>query len=187
MTRYLARLLAVTILLALSSAGGSLAHSSANTPLRTNADTLRAAAPDLTLHDATGATITLADFRGKVVLLDFWATWCAGCKREIPWFIEFEQKYRDRGLVAIGIAMDDEGWPLVKPYLVEHPISYPIVIGSADVAKRFQVTNMPVTLLIDRDGRIADQHVGVVDKEAWEQKIRELLQERTSAPARHVR
>jgi thiol-disulfide isomerase/thioredoxin len=187
MTRSLARLLSVTMLVALASAGASLAHSSANASLRPNADNVRAAAPDLTLHDATGAAITLSDYRGKVVLLDFWATWCAGCKREIPWFIEFDQQYRDRGLVAIGVAMDDEGWQIVKPYLVEHPIPYRIVIGNADVARRFQVTSMPVTLLIDRDGRIADQHVGVVDKDAWEHKIRDLLQERTSAPARHVR
>jgi thiol-disulfide isomerase/thioredoxin len=121
------------------------------------------------------------------VLLDFWATWCAGCKREIPWFIEFDQKYRGRGLVTIGVAMDEEGWPLVKPYLVTHPIPYHIVIGNADLAQRFHVTNMPVTLLIDRDGRIADQHVGVVDKDAWELEIQELLQERRGAPARGVR
>jgi cytochrome c biogenesis protein CcmG/thiol:disulfide interchange protein DsbE len=132
-----------------------------------------------------GRTVRLARAEGRQWPDTYLAcSWCTGCKREIPWFIEFDRKYGGRGLITIGVAMDDEGWPLVKPYLVEHPIPYHIVIGSVRVAERFKVTNMPVTLLIDREGRIAEQHVGVVDKDAWEHKIQELLQERTNAPGR---
>jgi peroxiredoxin len=138
----------------------------------------RKPAPDFVLRDAKGAEVQLADFKGRVLLLDFWATWCTGCKQEIPWFIEFDSKYRTQGLASVGVAMDDERWQTVKPYLAEHPISYQIVMPDADIAKRYGITNMPVTLLIDRQGRIADMHVGVVAKEAWEQRIQELLRER---------
>ncbi len=141
----------------------------------------RSAAPDFALRDAGGAIVKLSDYKGKVVLLDFWATWCGGCKQEIPWYLEFDKKYRGEGLAAIGVAMDDEGWKTVKPYLAEHPISYPIVIGGDEVIHAYHVTNLPVTLLIDRDGRIADSHVGVVDKNAWEAEIQKLLHERTRA------
>jgi peroxiredoxin len=138
----------------------------------------RQPAPDFVLSDATGAPIRLSDYKGQVVLLDFWATWCTGCKQEIPWFIDFDTKYRGQGLASIGVSMDDEGWKTVKPYLADHPITYHVVVADADIAKRFHITNLPVTLLIDRDGRIADSHLGVVDKEAWEKKIQALLQER---------
>jgi peroxiredoxin len=138
----------------------------------------RRPAPDLTLHDAKGAVITLPDFRGKVVLLDFWATWCTGCKVEIPWYMEFAKRYKKRGLSAIGVAMDDDGWARVTPYLEEHPITYPVVVGDSNTAALAGITSLPVTILIDREGRIADWHVGMVDKTAWENEIRTLLREK---------
>jgi cytochrome c biogenesis protein CcmG/thiol:disulfide interchange protein DsbE len=75
--------------------------------------------------------------------------------------------------------MDAEGWPIVKPYLEKHPINYRILVGDADVAKLYDIKNLPVTLLIDRRGRIADAHVGMVVKDAWEKEIRKLLQEKS--------
>jgi cytochrome c biogenesis protein CcmG/thiol:disulfide interchange protein DsbE len=139
----------------------------------------RKPAPSVTLKDQSGKAMKLSDFNGKVVLLDFWATWCAGCKVEIPWFIEFEQKYRSRGLSAIGVALDEEGWRTVKPYLSEHPISYPIVLGDMDLLeKKFKLAlSLPQTLLIDRNGRIAATHVGVVNKELFERDLQQLLGE----------
>ena len=71
-----------------------------------------------------GKPVQLSALKGKVVLLDFWATWCAGCKVEIPWFIEFDKAYRSKGLAAIGVSMDDEGWKTIEPYLKKNPISY---------------------------------------------------------------
>jgi peroxiredoxin len=138
----------------------------------------RAAAPDFTLNDSNGKPITLSEYEGKVVLLDFWATWCTGCKVEIPWYMEFEKKYTRRGLASIGVAMDEDGWKAVTPYLRKQPINYPIVVGDANLAKAYNATSLPITLLIDRHGRIADAHVGMVVKSAWEQEIRTLLQER---------
>jgi thiol-disulfide isomerase/thioredoxin len=140
----------------------------------------RKAAPAISLHDATGKKHQLSDYKGRVVLLDFWATWCTGCKLEIPWFMEFEKKYRARGLSAIGVAVDEEGWRTVKAYLADHPITYPVVLGDMDLMERkFGLpASLPVTLLIDRNGRIAVTHAGVVDKEKFEADIRQLLNER---------
>jgi cytochrome c biogenesis protein CcmG/thiol:disulfide interchange protein DsbE len=138
----------------------------------------RPPAPGFTLVDSTGAQIALSAYRGKVVVLDFWATWCTGCKVEIPWFMEFEEKYHRDGLRTLGAAMDDEGWPEVRPYISLHPISYPILIGNQSLAKPFGVASLPVTILIDRAGRIADVHRGIVDKGAWEAELQALLRER---------
>jgi thiol-disulfide isomerase/thioredoxin len=137
-------------------------------------------APALALKDAGGATVRLADYKGRVVLLDFWATWCTGCKLEMPWFMEFEKQYRVAGLSAVGVAVDEEGWRTLKPYLAEHPITYPVVLGNFDtVEKVFKLpASLPQTLLLDRNGRIAATHSGVVNKENFEKDVKQLLDER---------
>src|SRR5690242_3085639 len=135
----------------------------------------RKIAPDFTLTDATGQTITLSAHKGKVVLLDFWATWCGGCKVEIPWYVEFDKKYRDRGLAVIGVSMDDEGMKVVKPFLAQKNIEYTVVIGNEALAKKYNLDSMPLTLLIDRNGRIAVSHAGVVNKDDFESYIKTLL------------
>lgn len=133
-------------------------------------------APDFNLKDASGKDIKLADFKGKVVLVNFWATWCEGCQVEIPWFIEFQKEYASRGLVVVGISMDDDGWKSVKPWIEEKKVNYPIVIGDEALGNQYGLVGMPVTALVNREGRIADMHQGIVDKTATEQKIRDLLQ-----------
>jgi peroxiredoxin len=137
----------------------------------------RKVAPDFTLTDANGQPLTLSAYKGKVVLLDFWATWCGGCKVEIPWYVEFDKKYRNRGLAVIGVSMDDQGMAVVKPFLAQKDIEYPVVIGSGALAKRYNLESMPLTLLIDREGRIAVSHAGVVDKVSFEDHIKKLLSE----------
>ncbi|HEY4839704.1 MAG TPA: TlpA disulfide reductase family protein [Candidatus Acidoferrales bacterium] len=138
----------------------------------------RYAAPDFILKDANDKNIGLSEQKGKVVLVNFWATWCHGCQLEIPWFIEFQKKYEKQGLVVIGISMDDDGWKSVRPWLNEKRVNYPIVIGNQPLADRFGLDGMPLTALVDRDGKIADVHLGVVDKDATEKKIQSLLQEK---------
>jgi peroxiredoxin len=137
----------------------------------------RRPAPDFALKDADGRTVRLSDYRGKVVLLDFWATWCGPCKIEIPWFMEFERKYKDRGFSVIGISMDEEGWEVVKPFVAELGVNYRMVIGNDDLAAEFGgVEALPTTFLIDREGRIADVHVGLASKSSFQNGIEELLQ-----------
>lgn len=136
-------------------------------------------APGFTLQDPAGAKVSLSDYKGKVVLLNFWATWCVGCKQEIPWFMDFQTKYGNEGLAVLGVSLDDEGWKVLKPYLAEHPMNYRIVLGNDDVAALYGgVDALPTTLLIDRNGNIASTHTGVVDRIEVEKELQSLLKAR---------
>lgn len=140
--------------------------------------------PQVALTDLNGGPVDLSTYKGRVVLLDFWATWCTGCKEEIPWFMEFQDKYNKTGLTVVGASLDDDGRKSVKPFLQEHKINYRIVVGTFESAKQFGVDKgMPVSVLIDRDGKIADLHPGMVDKDAFEREIQTLLKE----PAKNTR
>src|SRR6266700_5674430 len=107
----------------------------------------RKSAPELGLEDSVGKQARLQDYRGKVVVLDFWATWCHGCKEEIPWFAEFERKYAGKGLRVVGVSLDD-GWQTVKPFLKTASVPYRIVLGDEAMAKKYGIENMPDTYLI---------------------------------------
>jgi len=141
-------------------------------------DKERKQAPDFTLKDANGHTVRLSDYRGKVVLLDFWATWCGPCKIEIPWFQEFERQYKDKGFAVIGVAMDEEGWNVVKPFAQHMSINYRVVVGDDSIGDLYGeggIDALPTTFLIDRGGRIASVHVGLSSKSDFENDIQELL------------
>jgi peroxiredoxin len=138
----------------------------------------RKAAPDFTLNDAGGVPVKLSEFRGKVVLLSFWATWCVPCRAEVPWFIEFQQAYRDRGLVVLGVSLDDAGWKPVKPYVDEMKINYRVVVADERIAPLYGgLVSLPVTLIIDKAGRIAVTHVGLCPKSEYEAAINAMLAE----------
>lgn len=122
----------------------------------------RKVAPDFALKDADGKTVHLSDYKGKVVLLDFWATWCGPCKIEIPWFMEFEQQYKAKGFAVLGVSMDEDGWSVVKPYLQQMKMNYRVVLGNDKVGDQYGgVDSLPTTFLVDRQGRIASTHVGL--------------------------
>jgi peroxiredoxin len=134
------------------------------------------AAPDFSLTDSLGSDLRLSAYRGKVVLLNFWATWCPPCKAEIPWFEEFQRTYSNQGLVVIGISMDEGGWKAVRPYIESTKINYRIAIGSPALTGQYGgVESLPETLLIDREGRIAARHIGIVKKADYENEIVYLL------------
>jgi peroxiredoxin len=136
----------------------------------------RVAAPDFTVTDLSGKTITLSQFKGKVVLLDFWALDCGGCKVEIPWYVAFDKSYRDKGLALIGIDMYGESPKVVEAFMEKTHMNYRVAIGDDELGKRFHVEQMPLTLLVDRSGRVALSHAGIVDKTQFEKDIQELLQ-----------
>jgi len=138
----------------------------------------RKVAPDFTFDDASGTPVRLSEFRGKVVLLSFWATWCVPCKTEIPWFMEFQETYKDRGLAVLGVSLDDDGWKSVKPYIARMKVNYPVMIASGDIASRYGgLASLPVTLIIDKSGRIAVTHIGLCPKSEYEAAINALLAE----------
>jgi peroxiredoxin len=139
-------------------------------------DKERKSAPEFELKDADGKTVRLSDYKGKVVLLDFWATWCGPCKIEIPWFIDFERKYKDKGFAVIGVSMDEEGWTAVKPFVSELAINYRILQGNDAIAQLYGgVDALPTTFLIDRDGKIAETHAGLAGKDDFEDGIKKLV------------
>jgi len=137
----------------------------------------RKPAPEFALKDANGQTVKLSDYKGKVILLDFWATWCGPCKIEIPWFIEFEQTYKDKGFSVVGVSMDEEGWSVVKPYIQDRKVNYRILLGTEQVGQLYGgVDSLPTTYLIDRSGRIASTHIGLSDKDGFQNEITRLLE-----------
>jgi len=132
-------------------------------------------APDFTLNSPDGKPLTLSSYRGKVVLLDFWATWCTPCRAEIPRFIEWQQKYGDKGFVVLGVSMDDSSKDAAA-FAREMKITYPVVMGTSQVADAYGgVLGLPVNLLIARDGRIVQKDVGATDLNALEKQVQSEL------------
>ena len=142
----------------------------------------RQPAPEFALKDVNGATVNVAGFKGKVVLLNFWATWCVPCKAEMPWFQEFERNYKDRGFAVVGASLDEDGWEVVKPFIDEHKINYRIIVANPEMAQLYGVLDaLPTTFVIDREGRIAATHTGLVSKATYAKQIEQLLENNHAA------
>jgi len=156
-----------------------------HSPRELKSEAQRQTAPNFTLKDADGNPVKLTDYRGKVVLVNFWATWCGPCEVEIPWFVEFEQKYRDQGFAVLGLSMDDDGWKAVRPYIASHKINYRVMIASEVVSQQFgDIDSLPTSFVLDRQGRIATNHVGLVDKRDYQNEILKLLEVPKTAAVR---
>ena len=124
-----------------------------------------------------GKNVSLADFRGKVVILDFWATWCPPCIREIPDFIELYEQYKDKGFAMLGISLDQAGISVVKSFAERFKINYPIMMTDGRVDKAYGgITSIPTTFVIDPEGNIRKKHVGYVSKDVFEAEIKTLLE-----------
>lgn len=138
-----------------------------------------APAPALSLNLIDGNKLDLASLRGKVVLIDFWATWCLPCVSEIPMFNELNKQYKPQGLELVAISLDEEGAEKVKQFLKRYPMNYTQVIGDKSVASQFSVeeSSLPVAFLIDKQGRVRFKHVGVTKRDDFESEIKQLLAE----------
>ena len=128
-------------------------------------------APDFTLTDIDGKKLSLSDYKGKVVLLDFWATWCTPCREEIPAFVAMQQKLGPQGFQVIGISMDDDAAP-VKKFFQQFQINYPVAVGDDKLAQSYGgVLGLPVNFVIDRDGRIVKKFLGATDVSVIEAEV----------------
>ena len=146
----------------------------------------RQAAPAFQLADSSGANKQVADYRGKIVLLNFWSTECGGCKLEIPWLIELESAHKSDSFTVVGVSMDtsyegsksaDEAWSKVKPFVQDHKLNYPVLLGDATLITSYKLGAVPATYLIDKQGKIAAAYGGVVSKSDVDSNIDKLLAE----------
>jgi cytochrome c biogenesis protein CcmG, thiol:disulfide interchange protein DsbE len=138
--------------------------------------TAGALAPDFSLPRLTGGKLELSAYRGRVVLLDFWATWCDPCREEIPRFVDLQNKYGSQGLQIIGVSMDDDPAP-VRDFYQRFNMNYPVVMGNAQVGEAYGgVLGLPIAFVIGRDGRIYARHIGATNISVFEKEIVGLLQ-----------
>lgn len=134
------------------------------------------AAPPYALADLEGKVVKNTDFLGKVVILDFWATWCPPCKAEIPHLIALQDKYKGQGLEIVGLSVDEGGANDVKPFADEHKINYTMLIASAETPKDYGgITGIPTTFVVDKQGTIVKKFLGYTDPEVFEAAIQPLL------------
>ena len=146
---------------------------------------IAAPAPDFTLKNIQDQDVSLSQFKGKVVLVNFWATWCEPCRIEIPWLIELQEKYGARGFTVLGVAIDDEGKQVVAPFVEkEHfdvngqsrSMNYPILIGTDEMQEKFGgIFGLPTSILITRDGKQVKRITGLISFEEIDRSIQSLL------------
>ena len=143
---------------------------------KTGEGSLRPPAQDFSLQDLNNRTVTFSDYRGKAVILNFFATWCPPCRSEIPYFIELLDEYAGKGLAVIGISLDQGGPDKLRDFVKDMGIDYPILMNDGVVDKQFgPINSIPVTFIIDKDGNIINQIVGSRPKAVFEAEIRPLL------------
>ena len=132
---------------------------------------------DFTMKDLDGKDVSLSSFKGKVILLNFWATWCGPCKAEIPAFVELQNQYGKDGLVILGYSVDDEA-PKARAFANEYKMNYPVLLGLGreDVQEAYgPIWGIPASFIISRDGRVCQKHLGIAPKAVFEKEIKALL------------
>ncbi|HEY2924111.1 MAG TPA: TlpA disulfide reductase family protein [Candidatus Eisenbacteria bacterium] len=166
-------------LLALLLASGCARQGSkqGNAKVPADAGAIGSKAPDFELADISGKTVRLSDFAGKVVLLDFWATWCPPCRDEVPDFVRLQAKYRQQGVQVVGLSLDAEGAKVVRPFAEEYNVNYTMLMANAETAAQFGgILGIPTTFVLDRQGRIVKKFIGRTELKTFEEAIKPLLE-----------
>jgi len=163
-------------ILAMLASGKYLDRTRKHGPIKLVGNVQGVTAPDFTLLSLDGSKVKLSDFRGKAVLLNFWATWCPPCKVEMPWFEELQKQYGKDGLVVLGVAMDDSEPASIAKFASELGVNYPVLLGTDKVSDDYgEVQYLPTTFYISRDGTIVDKMTGLLDRQEIEEAVKKTL------------
>lgn len=169
----------IALILTVAGCGGGAKTSSdgtAGAPAPIGKGEIGSQAPAYQLTDLSGQTVSSSAFAGKVVIVDFWATWCPPCRDEVPHFVQLQSKYRDQGLVIVGLSLDAGGAKDVAPFAEEYNVNYPMLLNADEVAKAFGgINSIPTTFVIDRQGKIVKRFAGFTPPEVFEATIAPLL------------
>jgi thiol-disulfide isomerase/thioredoxin len=133
------------------------------------------AASDFKLQDLDGKTVKLSEFKGKPVLIDFWATWCPPCRASIPGIEKLHKSYSGKGLVVLGISLDQGGWDSVKEFVTESGITYTVLKGTEDVASKYQVRTIPMLVIVDKEGKVYKRYLGFGDDDQLDKDVKSVL------------
>jgi peroxiredoxin len=141
-------------------------------------------APEFRLQTAEGRWLALKDLRGSLVLLNFWATWCAPCRREIPALDRISRQFHSRNVRVVGVAVDESGWRVVRPFLAQYRVRYPVVLADRETKQRYRsgIEILPFTLLLDREGRILASFNTALEEEDFQTLIEQALAREARAP-----
>ena len=133
------------------------------------------ASSDFTLQDMSGQTVKLSDNKGKVVLLEFWATWCPPCRESVPGLEKLHRAYKDKGLVVLAVSVDEGGWDEVRSFIALQGITYRVLKGTNDVSVQYKVRSIPMTLLLNKEGKITKRYLGGGYDEDLEKDVKAIL------------
>lgn len=171
--------LLVVLVAAMFFGGRYLANRSrtgASPSARISGDAKGQPAPEFDLKDLAGKNVRLSDYHGKVVLLNFWATWCPPCKEEMPWFVDLQQRYGAQGLQVIGVAMDDSDQKKIESFAKQLGVNYPVLLGKESTAHAYgDVQFLPDTFYIGRDGKIVSHVQGLINRKEIEEQVKKAL------------
>jgi peroxiredoxin len=171
--------------LAMLASGKYLDRNRKHGPLKLVGDIKGVAAPDFSLFTLDGQKVKLSDYRGKAVLLNFWATWCPPCKVEMPWFVDLQKQYGKDGLIILGVAMDDSEPGTIAKFAQDLGVNYTVLIGTDKVSDDYgDVQYLPTTFFIGRNGAIVDKLTGLLDRKDIEDDVQKALATDAGTPLR---
>lgn len=166
----------VVAIMAMLASGKYLDRTRRHGALKLVGDVQGVTAPDFSLVSLDGRKVSLSEFRGKAVLLNFWATWCPPCKVEMPWFVDLQRQYGKDGLVVLGVAMDDSEPATIAKFASSMGVNYPVLLGTDKVSDDYgDVQYLPTTFYIGRDGMIVDKMTGLLDRKDIEGAVKKAL------------